>query len=254
MKKTTRLLISGLSALAIIASAAPVVTIPALAQNGQGQGKGGANAEAGQGNQGQGNQGQGAQGSRGQGGPNTSAGGEEDSDRRGPQYGQPAADEQRGGKPAWGGEDYPEVELGRLSVIKSPDKVLDQAFNEVVSNFDAAASADYYEMSASAFANEAATNWDSMTIVDFPLQNLALLRELWTTGNTSLPGVDLSSTDITELSAILIGVASDKELPVTEDTVRALAIIIGVNLPDSGIAAIAQRAEDVRESVAVGHG
>lgn len=253
MKKTTKLLMSGLSALAIITCVSPIVTIPAMAQNSQGKGQGGPNDDAGQGNQGQGNQGQGAQGSQGQGGPNVTAG-EEDSDRRGPQYGQPSADEPRGGRPDWGGEDYPEVELGRLSVIKSPDRVIDRAFDEVIANFDADASAQYYEMTAAEFAQTAETSWDSMTIIDSPLENLALLRELWTTGETSLPGVNLSSTNLYELSAILIGVASDKELPVTEDTVRALSIIIGVSLPDSAIASIADKAEDVRDGVAIGHG
>lgn len=256
MKKTTRLLMSGVAAIVIAASAVTVLTPPAFAQSGNGQGQGGQNQDAGSSQGNKGSQGQGGQNQGGNGGPNADAGGEEeeDSDRRGPQYGQPGDDEDRGGRPEWGGEDYPEVELGRLSVAKSPEKVLDRAFDEVIANFDPAVSAEYYEMSATEFASEAETNWDALTIVDSPLQNLALLREIWTTGDTSLPGVDIEDTSVIDLSAILIGVASDKELSISEDTIRALSVIFDADLSDAEIAAIAAKAEDVRESVAIGHG
>lgn len=238
MTKISRLLMSGVAALVITAGSASIVATPAFAQDGQGQG-----------GQGQGGQGQG----QGQGGPGDNVGGdEEDSDRRGPQYGQPDDGETRGGKPVWAAEGIPEVELGRMSVIRSPDQVLDRALAEALKNYDAATMEAYYEMTAAEFAYEAANDWDNLVIFDSPLQNLALLQDLWEDGQTSLPGVE--PANLIELSAILIGVASDKNLAISEDTVRALAIISGVSMPDSVIASIAAKAEDVRVSVALGHG
>ena len=70
-----------------------------------GQGQGGIGSQQGQGNQGQG---------EGQGGPG------EDSDGQGPQAGGPS-DSAGGGMPPWASEGIPEVELGRLSVARSPD-------------------------------------------------------------------------------------------------------------------------------------
>ena len=74
-------------------------------QGGQGQGAKG--SQGGQDNQG-------GQGS-GQGGPGT------DSDSKGPQAGGPSSSGSGGGKPTWAQEGIPEVELGRLSVARSPD-------------------------------------------------------------------------------------------------------------------------------------
>lgn len=97
----------------------------AWAQEDGGEGKGG----QGQGGQGQGGQGQGGQGQggdgQGQGGPG------EDSDGKGPKAGSGGSD---GGKPVWAQEGIPEVELGRLSVARSPDKVLDKALAEAVAS------------------------------------------------------------------------------------------------------------------------
>ena len=84
--------------------------------DGDGEGQGGKPADKGkqgEGQKGQGNAGQG----QGQGGPG------EDSDGKGPQAGSGGSE---GGKPAWAQEGIPEVELGRLNVARSPDKVLDQ--------------------------------------------------------------------------------------------------------------------------------
>ena len=117
--------------LGLIASA-PGFVGAALAQD-DGDGEGG----QGQGGQGDGGNGQGGQGSQqgqgnqggsgaGQGGPGT------DSDGKGPQAGGPS--DTGGGKPVWAQEGIPEVELGRLSVARSPDHVLDRALAEAQSN------------------------------------------------------------------------------------------------------------------------
>jgi len=232
---------------------ASLVVSSSFAQDGQGQQNGqggpGGNDAAGQGGSGEG-------GGSGQGGPPADAGEDEESDGRGPQYGQPGDDDERGGKPIWAQEGIPEVELGRLSVIRSPEQVLARALAEVVSNFDPATMAVYYKMTAAEFAATAATAWDTMTIIDSPLENLALLTELWTTGDVSLPEIDVpADTSMVELAAILIGVASDKNLAVSTDTVIALAVVIGAtSLDDATIAEIAEKAEDVRAAVLLGHG
>jgi hypothetical protein len=272
--KTTlgRTLIAGVSAIAILTVGAAIETktdygfgsVDAAAQQG-GQGQGG----QGQGGQGQGGQGggghsdgghddggddhgsggQGGQGSGGQ-GPRAGSGEPDDSDGKGPQAGKPA--EGSGGKPAWAQEGIPEVELGRLNVARSPDHVLERALNEVLNNFDPAASASLYGMTAAQFAAYVEANWDTVTIIDSPLENLALLDEFWNTGSTSLPGVTPAST--ADLSGILLGAASDKNVPVSTDTVSALATIMGVSMSDATINSIAAKAEDVRLAILAGHG
>lgn len=149
---------------------------------GQGQGQGGqgdhGGGQGGQGSQsGQGNQGQGA----GQGGPDSS------SDGKGPQAGGPA-DSSGGGKPVWAQEGIPEVELGRLSVARSPDQVLDRAFNEALSTVNADLVA-FYNLSLEDALTKLSTDWDNVTIYDSPLQSLALLKDVLADGATSLPGV-----------------------------------------------------------------
>ena len=209
----------------------------------------GGKGQGGPGGQGQGGQGQGGQGGAGH-GASSVEGGADDSDGRGPKYGQP--DGGQGGKPVWAQEGIPEVELGRLSVIRSPDRVLDKALAEAVANFDPATMESLYQMTATAFAAYVEVNWDTVAIIDSPVENLALLKELLTTRDTSLPQVDPAST--IDLAAIFIGVASDKTIPISNNTVIALATIIGATwLTDADIANIATLAEDVRIHVLEGH-
>ncbi len=158
-----------------------------------------------------------------------------------------------GGRPVWAGEGIPEVELGRINVVRSPG-TLDRALTEARDRFVPSTMTRLYQAHAVDFANAARANWDSISIIDSPVQNLALLRELWRTQSTSLPGVDLAATDIIELSGIFLGVASDKEIPVTTDTVRAVSTIFGVSMSDAMMTAIASRAEAVRQGVLAGHG
>jgi len=223
---------------------------------GDGSGSGGAGG-SGSGQQGQSGAGTGAGGS-GQAGPSDNgkgpqAGGGEDqeeSDGRGPQYNQPSGGQ--GGKPVWAQEGIPEVDLGRLSVIRSPDKVLDQALAEAIAGFNPATEATLYSGTAADFAAQVSDNWDTITFIDAPLQNLALLKEYWSTGSTSLSGVTPASS--IEFAAILIGTASDKEIKVTPDTVIALATIVGVVLPSADVQTIAEQADAVRATILAAHG
>lgn len=206
-------------------------------QGGQGQGSQG--AQSGQGNQG----GQGA----GQGGPG------EDSDGKGPQAGGPSDDGSGGGKPAWAQEGIPEVELGRLSVARSPDHVLQRALDEAVATLTTEM-VDFYNLpldGADGIIDELSNNWDNITIYDSPLQNLALFKELLEGQPTSLTGV---TNDTDTLMAVFLGVASDKTVPISTDTVIALTTILGEPVSEADAAALAADAESVRIAVLAGHG
>jgi len=256
---TSRFLLSGVAALALLVGAEGAVlggfqVLGASDAFAQDQGNKNQNQGAGQGNgsDSQGNQGGNQQNRAGQSDATASDddGGGEDSDGKGPQAGQPTGDQ--GGKPVWAQEGIPEIELGRLNVIRSPQHVLDRALGEVVNNFNPATMEDLYESSSAGFIAEISANWDTVSLIDSPLENLALLSEYWTTGTTSLPGVAPAS--MADFSAILIGSASDKNIPVSVDTVTALAAIIGVDLSSSAIATIAAKAEDVRIAILFAHG
>ena len=207
-------------------------------QGGQGQGSKG--AQAGQDNQG----GQGA----GQGGPDP------DSDSKGPHAGGPAGTGSGGGKPVWAQEGIPEVELGRLSVARSPDQVLERALLEA----DATLTADmvaFYNQSLSDIIEDLSLNWDTISIYDSPLQNLALYADVLEDGQSVLDGVNTSDPE--KLLAVFLGVASDKNVAISEDTVVAVTTILAKDL-DSMIAidtaAVAADAEAVRIAVLAGHG
>lgn len=186
-------------------------------------------------------------------GPMAGKGGEEsDSEGVGPQHGQPSSSS--GGKPAWSQEGVPsDVELGRLSVLRSPDKVLARALAEVVANWDGSLAA-LYNLPAEEFGDYIRVNWDTITIIDSPLENLALFDALLKSADHNtvpLTGVD---SNLVELASIFIGVASDKTIPVTTDTVKALLTIAGYTLPADIVQSIADKAELVRLDVLAGHG
>lgn len=208
-------------------------------QGGGGQGGGGAGAG------GQGGGGQGAGGQGGKGGHATTSSEEEDSDKRGPHYGKPA-DDTRGGKPSWAQEGIPEVELGRLNVVRAPSNILDRARQDLISNTGAIDLTAY--ASIEAYLAEIA-DWDNAQIIDSPLQNLAVFRDA-INGVTTLPGVPVS----TDLMAITLGTASDKNVAISEDTVTAIATIMGVDPATLDISTIATEAEAVRQAVSDAHG
>jgi len=84
-----------------------------------------------------GGQGQGTKGSQGgqsnQGGQGSGrAGPGPNSDPKGSQAAGPSSSGSGGGKPFWAQEGIPELELGRLSVVRSPDQVLQRAFVEAL--------------------------------------------------------------------------------------------------------------------------
>ena len=207
-------------------------------QGGQGQGSKG--SQSGQDNQG----GQGA----GQGGPDSG------SDSKGPQAGAPSSSGSGGGKPVWAQEGIPEVELGRLSVARSPSEILERALEEA----NATLTSDmvsFYNQSFDEIIADLSLNWDSITIYDSPLQNLALYQDVLEDGDVTLAGV--SDADPEKLLAIFLGVASDKTLPITEDTVIAITTILAKDLDTMiaiDVADVAADAEAIRIAVLAGHG
>lgn len=223
---------------------------------GSGQGQGG----QGQGNQGEGNQsesgqGQGDQGGQGQsdqGGHGEGAQGQggpgEDSEGQGPRAGSPAGSS--GIRPPWAGEGIPEVELGRLNVARSPEHVLDRAYAEALAQL--ATMATFYNLTHDEMITELTFNWENITLIDSPLQNLSLLRD-------ALDGsIDLSAYGITNdrdtLMAVFLGVASDKVVDITPDTAYAVSVILGMPLTEAEAIALAAQAEAIRIAVLAGHG
>jgi hypothetical protein len=222
-------------------------------QGGQGQGSQGAQGgQDNQGGQGQGAQGgqdnQGGQGS-GQGGPDPS------SDSKGPQAGGPADTGSSGGKPVWAQEGIPEVELGRLSVARSPDQVLDRAYDEALATMTPEM-IDFYNIADEdgwvALLDTISNEWDTISFIDSPLQNLALMEEALD-GTSALSSVGVT-TDNDMLLAIFLGVASDKSVPISIDTVVAVTTILGDPITGDDAASIAKAAEEVRIAVLAGHG
>ncbi len=125
----------------------------------------------------------------------------------------------RGRQPVWAKDGLPEVELGRLNVSRAPDHVLLRALSEA----------------RTSLATEPTAG------VHSPPQNLALYWEAM-----SKPG-----TWTREETASFLGAASDKRIPITTDTVKALNIILGVS--DSDPESMARSADSVRQQILADH-
>lgn len=123
--------------------------------------------------------------------------------------------------------------------------MLARSLADAVSNWDCSL-ATLYSLPAIEFGTYVKANWDSVTIVDSPLQNLALFEALLASTNHNTVPLSGVSSNLIELSAIFIGTASDKTIPVTKDTVKALLTIAGYRLADGVVADIAAKAEQVR--------
>ena len=205
---------------------------------------GGSKGGQGKGGQGKGGQGEGAhgKGGEGQGGPG------EDSDGKGPRAGSGGSE---GGKPAWAQEGIPEVELGRLNVARSPEQVLDRALDEAVASLTPDM-IKYYNLSLDEAIEELSLNFDTVSFIDSPLQNLALLKDVLS-GGTSLADAGVTTGD-SVLAAMLLGAASDKTVPISTNTVIAITTILGTPINLEAAEDLARRAESVRIAILAGHG
>ena len=178
-----------------------------------------------------------------------------DSEGRGPRYGGGNKTEpgSQGGAPSWAKEGIPHVELGRLNVARSPESVIQRAYDEVLENWNATLAA-FYSQSAADAATSLSTNYTTVVRIDSPLGNLGIYKDLLSDGQTMLPGVTPYSRE--DMAAIALGSASDKNIPISVDTVKAMNIILGVgtDLTESQLADIAGKADSVRSAIQTGHG
>lgn len=200
-----------------------------------GQGQGGKGAQSGQGT----NEGKG----QGQGGPSA------DSDAKGPHAGSPSSS--GGGKPVWAQEGIPEVELGRLNVARSPDHVLQRAYDEALASISPEM-VSFYNLTLDQAIEQLSLNFDNVAYIDSPLQNLALLKDSLD-GETKLSTLGVTSSP-EQLEAIFLGVASDKNVPITTDTVIAITTILGTPVTGADAEKLAADAEAIRIAVLAGHG
>ncbi len=107
-----------------------------------------------------------------------------------------------------------EVELGRLSVGRAPNKVLDHSLTEALSKLT----------SGTITLDETGRLAVNGVTIDSPLENLALYDKYMTTG--SLPGVTLPAGFN---PASLLAAAADKYGGITVDTVIYMNSILGIN-------------------------
>ena len=190
---------------------------------------------------GQGAGGQGGQGGSGQGGQ---AG-------NGQGRGQGGSGNSGGGRPVWAQEGLPQVELGRLNVGRSPDQVIDRAFDEALSGFTEDVAA-FYRLDLAQMEEMLSKRWGDVNLIDSPLQNLALFRDALD-GTSVLRDVGITTNTDTLLAAFL-GTASDKEIPITQATVQAVSILMGNPMSPTEAAALAEKAERIRKAILAGHG
>jgi len=156
-----------------------------------------------------------------------------------------------GGPPVWAREGIPEVELGRLNVGRAPGFVLARAEDKALEEFNQNMAA-LYNLTAEQAAALLHTNYDESERIHSPVQNLALYKDVMIFGKTQLPGVNPAS--IYDLAAIFLGSASDKNIPITNDTIIAINRILGlVEMSESDITTLATKAEAVRVSILAGH-
>jgi hypothetical protein len=162
----------------------------------------------------------------------------------------------KGQRPVWAQEGIPEVELGRLNVSRAPSRVLARAEDEALATYLSEMSV-LYNLSADDAANLLESNFRGVSRYDSPVQNLALYKDVMIFGKTELNNIDpnLTPSSQLDLAAIFLGSASDKTMPISENTVIALNRILGlVELSPEERNILATKAETVRQSILIGHG
>ncbi len=164
-----------------------------------------------------------------------------------------------------------DLELGRLSVVRAPSHVIDQSLASALAALQPAFYDQVVAIANNTSLSEAdkiaalqalvKDNFDSTTVVriDSPLENLGLYKDLITDGKIVATAATYDTTgsvnEAVLLSAVFIGSASDKTIPVSTATVDAVTTIMQLTLP-AGVTsdAIASYAEAVRQAIADAHG
>ena len=192
---------------------------------------------------GSGMKGKGGSAARGQGSPGA------DADGKGPRAGSPGGSQ--GGRPVWAKEGIPEVELGRLNVARSPDRILAKAAAEEVWNLTDE-KITFYSLSLDEMVTTLKANFDNVSMIDSPVANLGLLRDVLDgTSILSDKGV-VNSPEV--LAAVFLGTASDKTIEISPETAYAVSKILGFELGEAQSEALANDAENIREAILEGHG
>lgn len=132
------------------------------------------------------------------------------------------------------------VELSRLNVARSPDKVLDRRASEVVTMLNSATAITLDPAGRLVFTVDGVAK-----TIDSPLENLAIYVALMTQGTipgvTDLPGTEydhlvdgkLTVADIESAAAFLAG-ATDKSSPLTKDAIAYTNAILGIDTVQQG--------------------
>jgi len=264
--KLIRLAVSAIAISAVVSLLPVVTTFPALAQDhsdevghtgGQGSGKGGSGSHEDGGHEdghtdddhddghesgGKGREGSGEGGTQGQ---RAGAGSGEGNGGQGSQGGQSQS------RPVWAQEGIPDVELGRLNVARSPAQVIDRAYAEAIGALTPEVAA-FYALSLEQMETALGQHWDTLQIIDSPLQNLALMRDAL--GGTSVLVSSGISRDNDALLAVFLGTASDKGVPITTETALAVSMILGQPLSEDEAERLAADAERIRQAIVEGHG
>lgn len=114
-------------------------------------------------------------------------------------------------RPVWAGGAIPEnLELGRLNIARAPDTVLKKALDET------------YATNLDKNADNVLDPDADFSVIDSPRANLALYREA-ISGTRRVTG-----TWTLDQAAIFLGKASDKNIAISTDTVKALNLIFEV--------------------------
>jgi len=125
-----------------------------------------------------------------------------------------------------------EVDFGRISVVRSPVSVLQQQLEDVVVNL---ATADCVTLDPAGRLVTSTVTDGVVTsgAIDSPLQNLAIYRQLITTGylGTQPTPLDLKDPSFLNTAARGLGAASDKTGKVSVDMVAYLNQIMGLTDP-----------------------
>ena len=135
-------------------------------------------------------------------------------------------------------------------MARSPDHVLDRAFDEPMATL--ASMADFYNPSLEDMVTELSLNWDDPTIIDSRLQNLAIFRDALD-GSIDLTSYGITS-DVFTIMAVTLGVASDKTVPISAETAHAVSVIQIMPMTEADAAALAAAAEANRIAVLAGRG
>lgn len=142
--------------------------------------------------------------------------------------------------------------MGRLNVVRSPDQVLNRAYQEALASLTPEM-AEFYSMTLDEMVLELSTNFGNLSYIDSPLQNLALFRDALT-GTSVLTSTGEITNSTGTLMAAFFGVASDMTIPISADTVEAVTTILGSPITGAAAGALAADAEAVRIAVLAGHG